>query len=495
MKYIGITLGPIDRIAQYSRSTRSIWASSYIFSFLAKKIVEKLLGKYTSYKIKKEDFLKPVITDDMLNHSPIGRFPDQYVFKVNDNSVLKTNNVYEIAEKILDDIADNIKKDDKEIKKIIKQVIKVYVVEKTYETQPVSVVEDFQAMFDAMECRDAYVMQGYENKFAEYFDKTDTILLTEAYKEKGNNDYRMFTSILECSAGKELDQIEENNTEYTLAPYQKYIAFVAADGDYFGKTISCDTTNSSLLDKFNQQLREKVEGYGGQVIFQGGDDVLFFAPIFSPKEKDQNSDQESQIHPQDIFSLINEIDRLFETEVLKNIDENSKSHFKNMPSFSYGVAIAYYKHPMAETRARALQLLHDCKENGRNAIKWEVMKHSGQTYGGMIKKNAPGTETEQLKQMLNIIKNSTSDVDNNFLHSITHWLIKNGAILTHILQQSDKKDLLNNYFDNSFDEPVHDKKTDFINAIKSFLLIEGLEKPHEKLHALLRYVELLLNKS
>lgn len=479
-RYIGITLGPIDRIAEYSKSTRSIWASSYIFSFLAKKIVEELKSK----GIKNEKFLKPVITNDMLESSPIGRFPDQYVFEVNESSRLTAQEVYKIAGCILDKIAEDIQANvgnAKNINEIIKQVIKVYVVEKTYKTQPDYVVEDFQTMFDAMECRDAYIMEGYENKFAEYFDRDKSILLEEV----GQNTKRMFTSILECSA--QIDITEANKCEKdvsklnALNPYKKYIAFVAADGDHFGKTISCDSANSDKLDKFNGELRKLVEGYGGQVIFQGGDDVLFFAPIFSPQIS------------QDIFSLINDIDVQFHNMVLGEIQD--KSHFKNMPSFSYGVAIAYYKHPMAETRARALQLLHDCKENGRNAIKWEVMKHSGQTYGGMIKKNAPGTETEQLKQMLNIIKNSTSDVDNNFLHSITHWLIKNGAILTHILQQSDKKNLLNNYFDNSFDEPVHGEKENFINAIKSFLLIEGLEKPHEKLHALLRYVELLLNKS
>lgn len=478
MKYIGITLGPIDRIAEYSKSTRSIWASSYIFSFLAKKIVEELKSK----GIKNEKFLKPVITDDMLNPSPIGRFPDQYVFEVDENLELTAQEVYKIAGCILDKIAEDIQANvgnAKNINEIIKQVIKVYVVEKTYETQPVSVVEDFQTMFDAMECRDAYIMQGYENKFAEYFDRDKSILLEEV----GQNTKRMFTSILECSAQISLDDANDYEKDVSklnaLKPYQKYIAFVAADGDHFGKTISCDSANSGLLRDFNTKLNEEVQNYGGQVIFQGGDDVLFFAPIFSPQKKD-------------IFSLINEIDVQFHNMVLGKIQD--KSHFKNMPSFSYGVAIAYYKHPMAETRARALQLLHDCKENGRNAIKWEVIKHSGQTYGDMIKKSDPGTETKQLKQMLEIIQNSTSDVDNNFLHSITHWLIKNGAILTHILQQN-KEVLLNNYFDNSFDEPVHGKKENFISAIKSYLLIEGLTKPHEKLHALLRYVELLLNKS
>lgn len=486
-RYIGITLGPIDRIAEYSKSTRSIWASSYIFSFLAKKIVEELKREGIEY----ENFLKPVIPDDMLKSSPIGRFPDQYVFEVNKDSRLTAQEVYKIAGGILDEIACDIKKDDEDVKKIIKQVIKVYVVEKTYKTQPDSVVEDFQTMFDAMECRDAYIMEGYENKFAEFFDRTDTILLKEAkpkeYKKGENKDYRMFTSILECSAQISLDYANECEKDVSklnkLNPYQKYIAFVAADGDHFGKTISCDSANSGLLSDFNTKLNEEVQNYGGQVIFQGGDDVLFFAPIFSPQIS------------QDIFSLINDIDVQFHNMVLGEIQD--KSHFKNMPSFSYGVAIAYYKHPMAETRARALQLLHDCKKDDstRNSVKWEVIKHSGQTYGGMIKKNAPGTETEQLKQMLNIIKNSTSDVDNNFLHSITHWLIKHEAILTHILQQNDKENLLNNYFDNSFDEPVHGEKENFISAIKSYLLIEGLTKPHEKLHALLRYVELLLNKS
>ena len=37
--YIGITLGPIERIIGYAKSTRAIWAASYLFSFLSKHII------------------------------------------------------------------------------------------------------------------------------------------------------------------------------------------------------------------------------------------------------------------------------------------------------------------------------------------------------------------------------------------------------------------------------------------------------------------------
>lgn len=40
MKYIAITLGPITRTIEMAESTKELWAASYFFSYLAKKIVE-----------------------------------------------------------------------------------------------------------------------------------------------------------------------------------------------------------------------------------------------------------------------------------------------------------------------------------------------------------------------------------------------------------------------------------------------------------------------
>ena len=50
MKYIAITLGPITRTIEMAESTKELWAASYFFSYLAKKIVEPLLVHNTLYE-------------------------------------------------------------------------------------------------------------------------------------------------------------------------------------------------------------------------------------------------------------------------------------------------------------------------------------------------------------------------------------------------------------------------------------------------------------
>lgn len=524
-KYIGITIGPIDRITMYVKSAHSIWASSYIFSYLAKHII---LHLKETCKIEDGNFITPVITKDMFEPSPVGRFPDQYVIqivgegeeadkkakKIIDKTKEATNN---ILGDIANDITTQIKEADiKDIKEYLKRVIKVYAVEKDFDdtSNKTKIVSEFQQMFAAMECFDTYQQEERRNYLAEYFQpktesktesKTELLVNDTKEKQEQANNSRMFSSILECSAQiekkKASDYEEGNNDDSNLKTFQKYIAFVAADGDNFGKTIAKLEEKSKYFTDFSSELRKVVSEYGGQTIFQGGDDIMFFAPIHNPKSELSNVT--------DIFSLINHIDKLFEEIVIKKLkekDEKGDSVWDGLidkPSLSYGVAIAYYKHPMNETRQRAIDLLHQCKYSyNRNTIAWEVCKHSGQTFSGVIDKKEEKTEEKEqsvFAQMLSLISNSANagmNIDDNFLHSITHWIISHKEIIESvILKNPQNEKLLGNYFDNNFNEDSHKSKKEFIESIRNFLLIKNLKEPCANLHAILRYVELLINKS
>lgn len=532
-KYVGITIGPIDRIAEYSKSTRSIWASSYIFSFLAKNIISHLKNEC---KIQNDDFITPIITDDMFEESPVGRFSDQYVINVAENTAeniikeiyIATDNVLTV---IAGDIATTlkIKTNIDTVKEYLKRVIKVYatIKESTESTKDDSaIVSDFQATFAAMECFDTYQQIESRNYLAEYFQTKAELLANDANNLDEENK-RKFRTILEISGGLkiiEANLVNKGQSDSNLKTYQKYIAFVAADGDNFGKTIARDRKISKIFTEFNTNLREAVSNYGGQTIFQGGDDIMFFAPMYSSDdnkkittEKKSNEDgKDSTEKITDIFALIKYIDDLFEQNVInplkETVDQESNKNIwdtlEAKPSLSYGVAIAYYKHPMNETRQRANDLLHQCKDEesyNRNAIAWEVRKHSGQTFHDVIDKKIKEENTQgnvQFDKMLTIISNAIkrgNDVDDNFLHSITHWIISHKDIIESVIlknQDSEvKKKLLANYFKNNFNEEPHNHKQTFINSIREFLLIDNLKEPCSKLHALLRYVELLINKS
>ncbi len=510
-KYVGITIGPIDRITMYVKSAHSIWASSYIFSYLAKHII---LHLKETCKIEDGNFITPVITKDMFEPSPVGRFPDQYVISIteNANAVNIINETYEATNNLLEIIAQdivntlNIKTDIDTVQEYLKRVIKVYAVVKDFDdtSNKTKIVSEFQQMFAAMECFDTYQQEERRNYLAEYFQsKTELLVNDTKEKQEQANNSRMFSSILECSAQIEqgkLSYYENDNNVSNLKTFQKYIAFVAADGDNFGKTIAKLREKSKYFTDFSSELRKVVSEYGGQTIFQGGDDIMFFAPIHNPKSELSNVT--------DIFSLINHIDKLFEEIAIKKLkekDEKGDSVWDGLidkPSLSYGVAIAYYKHPMNETRQRAIDLLHQCKYTyNRNAIAWEVRKHSGQTFRDVIdKKGINNTQGNvQFDTMLSIISNAINggdDVDDNFLHSITHWIISHKEIIESvILKNPQNEKLLGNYFDNNFNEDSHKSKKEFIESIREFLLIENLKEPCANLHAILRYVELLINKS
>lgn len=553
-KYIGITIGPIDRIATYAKSIRSIWASSYIFSFLAKELLTKLGFSPSNdsdfnpsaLTIDKR-FITPIISSDMWVESPIGRFPDQYIFMVNDDFDIKKIGL--CAKSILNDLANEIARDlsinnDDEIlnvKNYINRIIKVYAVEKvindkTYDDA--KIVSEFQQMFAAMECFDTYQQEENRNYLAEYF-QTKVELLANRTASTSVHNKRMFKTILEVSGvinALEANLVNKGSSNINLKSYQKYIAFVAADGDNFGKTIAKLEEKSKYFTDFSSKLREAVASYGGQTIFQGGDDILFFAPTHNPDSElskgnnatDVSTDGTSTHNPNnsskkddseekitDIFSLIKYIDDLFEEMVIKKLkekDENGKcvwDGLKDKPSLSYGVAIAYYKHPMNEIRQRANDLLYKCKNDyNRNTIAWEVCKHSGQTFSGVIDKKEEKPEEKGqsvFAQMLSLISKSIpkpnltkagEDIDNNFLHSITHWIMSHKEIIESvILKNPQKEKLLENYFNNNFNEDSHKSKKEFIEAIREFLLIGNLKEPCANLHAILRYVELLINKS
>lgn len=99
-KYFGITFGPIDRVLSYAKSTRSIWASSYFFSDLAKRIVRPLYDAGCM-------FMKPFVDEKMFEPSCVGKFPDQYVFEGTDR-ISSIETVREICDNVLCDVGNRM---------------------------------------------------------------------------------------------------------------------------------------------------------------------------------------------------------------------------------------------------------------------------------------------------------------------------------------------------------------------------------------------------
>ncbi len=479
-QYIGITLGPISRIMSYTRSTKSLWRASYFMSYLAKQLISGL------YK-EKRLFVKPLLYDEMWSiHDGVGRFPDQYIFQS------KSGDFERLLEKRLEVLKDlgekiayslgNAEKD--KVFHYLEDTLKVYIIEMNdYESEE-NIVDECQKALSVMECRDIYPKVCERNYLAEYFEsdvKENDWLVADAFEKQSS---RLFLSIIECSASKAVESGDISRRDLfkdekvaKLAPRYKYIAFVCADGDNIGKAIAKEgQLISKVLMGYSKGLTEIVMESGGQVIYSGGDDLLFFAPADC------------------VFELICKIDSFFQKQLDDNkVMEKLSVYHLPRPSLSFGVSISYHKHPMAESIALADSLLWKAKEAGRNRIAWNLRKHSGQTVASEFDKHHAAIFEEALKLI------RLDGQDEVFLHSFPHYLLLHREMLTHILSEQKPEAKLANYVKSTFEDESHEPHVDLLARYQKYLLMLAKEETDKecainKLHTLLRYIELFKAK-
>lgn len=483
--YIAITFGPITRVIAYAKSTKELWAASYLFSYLAKQVVEPF---------KTRTFLLPQIAEEMYDKTKThgaGLFPDRCIFKAEDHDFDKLcDHCDKLYTQLGTDIAEVIGKPE-EINAItlyLKQTIKIYCFEKGF-SETENIVHNCEDILATMECQDVFQQNERDNYLSCFFEKVNGSFLTDDAFEK--DTVRLFETIIEYSAvelnrgeywesinknGKEIKQIrnsalrnekrisemEKNNI---IKPYHKYIAFVKADGDHLTKTINglkekgipVSELDQRLL-KYNLEVINLIEDYQGKAISLGGDDLLFFAPVRNGVKN--------------IFTLLQEINATFDDAMIG---------LPSSPTLSFGVSISYHKHPMFEAIEMAEELLHKAKDAGRNRIAWYLRKHSGQICQSIIKKENKSAYDQCIaligKGMIN--KDSTE----NFFNSFTYWLLENKEMIMYILSLPDTNDAekkvieqtLTNYFENSFNEPQHEKMGDYMKALIQYLMLNTKE--------------------
>jgi CRISPR-associated protein Cmr2 len=240
-----------------------------------------------------------------------------------------------------------------------------------------------------------------------------------------------------------------------------------------GKAFATASNSGELSKKlydFNKAAIATIKGYDGQPIFIGGDDLFFFAPIFNPGKGS-------------IFTLLDSL----EGDFRKALDNDCPA------SLSFGVSITYYKYPMSEAVRLAQELLDDAKGRyvqsdtiKKNNILFSVQKHSGHTRGALIHKGCAKTVSlfNQFADKYSISKSEDDkDEANNgiFLRSVMHNLREHEPIILNAINDSNR---LQNYFDNNYNEPVHDSYKGFFKDLKCLMLtayyeygqkIEGLK--------------------
>ncbi|MDR2011243.1 MAG: type III-B CRISPR-associated protein Cas10/Cmr2 [Bacteroidales bacterium] len=535
MKYISLTLGPITRTINLAESTKELWAASYFFSYLAKKIVEPFAKGE-----RKREFLMPFVSDERIWKpcSGAGLFPDRYIFKSQDDDFdFMTKHVESVLSKIAEYLANLLEPtpNASEVMKFLKSFLKIYFFEKSFaETSIETIVLKCERYMNLVEMQDSCPEKETGNYLQTLFENVNgnpkwdgnhkitsfegSFLSKDAFGENYKN--RLFSSIMEISAiekgsdflqemitveyeiekkkekikkekNKERNEnlkaehktLEEENRQLLkqLAPYQKYIAIVKADGDDIGKAKKVlgkngtEIINKAFLE-FNIAVVDIINAYNGKPVFIGGDDILLFAPVYYDGKT--------------IFDLINDIDTCFGQCFEGKLAKEKK------PTLSFGVSITYHKFPMFEALENADYLLFGKAKNGelknwllskgiekddldfitKNNLAFTIQKHSGQAITAMLDKG----NAKSYKLFFEIIKKyakpdlqedkEKEEKKNNFLSSVMHKLKGYESMLNYILKHEDSKLILQNFFENNFNEPVHEQYVGLLTDIQNLLL-------------------------
>ncbi|MDP2303482.1 MAG: type III-B CRISPR-associated protein Cas10/Cmr2 [Ignavibacteria bacterium] len=547
--YTALTIGPILKTLQSVKSTKAIWAASYLFSYLIKGILKEIK------KIKRIEIILPYSDKVTINGNELeplddkfrkraGFFPDKIIIKgkvelqeIIDNVLKGFAIESQIPEAYLKNyinlyhLSIELNENENVILKINELLDSLELQKKVLENIPKD-----DPLVSFLEQKSPYNFLIRDEFTKKPFQSTIEISTAE-FEEKYKDDRRYVEAIKKLKAGDDENQKEFIKDIKTIVSdnyrnYQKYIAVVQADGDNVGtllKFLYEQSNKEELIKRFSKNLLsfaigavEIIKAYKGTPIYAGGDDLLFFAPVAHTL---YNVDNKTMSIKETILTLIKQLDDKFDElfkmdsvfgKLMNNqkaikIFEEKGDKFKP-PTMSYGVSISYYKFPLNQALAEGVnQLFYTAKKTDKkNAVSYTILKHSGQSFGATFHKNETSYTTfnELIKQIV------TRD---NFIHSVLYKLEPQKEVIKEIgkINAIDRDKIFNNFFLNNFNESVHREKNDsnklipFLEKTKQLFIDTykekeinasrlGIDKQNEinvnKIYSALRFIDFINNK-
>lgn len=471
--YTAITIGPIYKIFSRAKRTREFWAASYLFSLLAKHLKNALL----SQGVDSKDFILPNIEalgklQD--NFKGVGIYPDKIIFRGNNLEVMP--DIINFAIKLL---SEEIGVSESSLSAYLK--VYAYSADVADAENPALILDKYLNQAELMNPHqhdDTFLDKILKfmkdvNKKEEEKAKESNTFLKRNFSQTDADGHLRIPSIIEISTcelariipheykvalRKDLHQ-KDDESEFIVAiknatdqkdkdlkkkspsfkTYHKYICILKADGDKMGATIQNFTNDDSgtIVDKiqafssslinWGKDAHEELKSYGALPIYIGGDDILCFAPVANGEYN--------------ILTLIQKIRSAF----------YKQDSLKKPASLRFGLAIAYYKHPMAETLKQADDLLYAAKDAGGNCIALNYKKHSGSDFDLVIDF---GDDKKGLFELMTELSHLMVD-DKSFLSSVIYKIRDNQTVLEQIYTD---KNRLWNFFQNNFEEVNDEKK-------------------------------------
>lgn len=433
--YIGITIGPIVETLLLSSSPAGLWGASYLFSYIAKNLAEKLIDN----GIGEKEFVCPVLdseTKQIIQEAQgVGLFHDRIIFraKANEMEIVQKAIVWiknKIADKFYKDF-NNTNSSDGEYEKyqmFMDSYLQIHAVKASVQEggNPILVLGPLLDALELMKSVNTKENKNYILKMLVNQEALNQNTMEDSDEESGKNYYMKSSFLTDEVVRNSTWQLLENGKvinisdiagngiegEKTDKKKYQYYAFVQSDGDNltailksiqdFGKGINIHDSIrdfSKTCFKYSQKAAEAIHAYGGVTIYAGGDDLLFLAPLASGEKT--------------IFNLVQELEGVFEEEFKRYIFE--KNGNPSGLSVSFGVAIHHESYPLYESLKRAYMLLERAKDGEKHGLAVELMKRSGQKNGIHVLKFSKNETYLQMIQLFNEIW----DLDDNFLRSLT----------------------------------------------------------------------------
>ena len=507
MKYTALTIGPIHKTLKSVKSTKAIWAASYMFSFLMKEMIKKIKEQNEGI-----EFILPYTEEVEINGKTLkplyenfqtGLFPDRFIIKgkVDDLQNIIDEVLEEFTKGVFDDI-NNIKKDEEKPIVIDKNLIKIYLenyinfynLNIELSDKENAILEIFK-LLDSLELQQRVIEDASKNYLIDFLEQK----YPYNYFVRGEFTKRPFPSTIEISTAEFYERYkdikpykeavkklkegnDENQIEFikdiknivgdSFRNYQKYIAVVQADGDNIGtfiKSLYEQDNKEENIKRFSKNLLcfaieavKLIKSYNGTPIYAGGDDLLYFMPVA------QTTLEGNQvIINKTVFSLISEIDQIFD-KYFTNYNENGID-FKSIiekavkedkdfkkPTLSYGISISYYKYPLNQALEQgAKQLFEQAKTGNKDAVSFTILKHSGNYFGTTFHK-----KSDSYTKFMELI--TTPFEKDEFIKSIIRKLDPQKAVLMAIGEKDkdERNNMIDNFFTNNFNESIHKDKND-----------------------------------
>ena len=519
MTYTALAIGPIYKTMSYARKTRHLWGASYLFSYIMKQIIKKLLNKEL---INESGILLPHSTASLRDgkeHYGTGLFPDR-LFIMDEKGKVSEDELKTIEQDILKELTD---KAGGNLKDYFNNYFRIYSV--SYNLPDISlklfdedeknknIVLVGNKLLDSLEIKEKYynnisdtdwknILDDLNGKSFLYKDAFGQVkedyqfpylieIATDDFRQRNEDRYDEIVNTClrnsdedEESQDKFLTALKDATKEkpspfgnVQLKAYHKYIAVVQADGDNIGATIGKIGNEpdrikqfSKALGKFAIEATKAIKYYGGKSVYVGGDDLLFFAPAAV------NTNENSL---KTIFDLTANLDYLFKKYLLEDenlnkiyLEKDEKEDFKvPKPSLSYGISITYSKFPLNEARDSAYHLMKEAKEAKayKNKICFKILKHSGQGLGFTIdKKRYSGDWNKPLSFDRFLSVTTNIPLEKNLLSSVIYKIHPIRDLINKVAEDKKRLEAL---FENTFNETIHKKQEvhDYLQRVQLFI--------------------------